>query len=299
MAGAGLDDAERIGGDLGVCSVPQPAVLRRRRTGGRARRPPRTCRRSSRPRARGGARATGRACRACRSSREAGPARRGELELDEDVVGRRDLDRPAFNGPPRRGASAARSSPSPGRADTAEYRRHLVQPVDPVVEDRADALAVERRRVAGVLAPGGRTGVGVMSDGERRGPSRPDSASSFSHRISAPRTPARPGTARRAEPARSMSASASVRLDAIGFSLKQATPASRIARLTVPWSGAGVRLKTPSRDSAPSISRALRWAAVRGDQPAAADATRSAAAGLGSATAEDYRGIDRDSRPGR
>ena len=46
--------------------------------------------------------------------------------------------------------------------------------------------------------------------------------------------------------------------EAIGFSLKHATPASRTARLTGPWSGAGVRLNTPSSDSERSISSASR-----------------------------------------
>jgi len=58
--------------------------------------------------------------------------------------------------------------------------------------------------------------------------------------------------------ARSISVSASATVAASGFSLKQATPASRTSRLTAPWYGAGVRLNTASTVSLPSISPASR-----------------------------------------
>ncbi len=41
-----------------------------------------------------------------------------------------------------------------------------MEPVDTVVEHWPDALPVERRRVAGVLAPGGRARIGVMGNGQ-------------------------------------------------------------------------------------------------------------------------------------
>jgi hypothetical protein len=83
--------------------------------------------------------------------------------------GRRHLDRAALlwaaADPARRERDRAHRL---DRRDRSEQVCHLVQPVDAVVEDRADAVAVKRRRVAGVLAPVRRAGVGVMGDGEGR-----------------------------------------------------------------------------------------------------------------------------------
>ena len=52
--------------------------------------------------------------------------------------------------------------------DRPQEHRHLVQPVHAVVDDRTDARAVERARIAGVFAPGRGTRVGVMGEDERR-----------------------------------------------------------------------------------------------------------------------------------
>ena len=99
-----------------------------------------------------------------REARQELPERSGyELEVDQDVVERRHLDRLALERSAahlarRQGERAHRLDPP----DRAEDGGHLVQAVDPVVEDRADALAVERRRVAGVLVPGRRARVGVV-----------------------------------------------------------------------------------------------------------------------------------------
>jgi len=92
-----------------------------------------------------------------------------EFEVDEDVIRRRDVDPPAShrttaNAARGRGDRAHRLDP----ADRPEQCRQRMQPIDAVVEQGTDTVAVERRRIARVFAPGGRPGIGVVGHHEGR-----------------------------------------------------------------------------------------------------------------------------------
>ena len=91
-----------------------------------------------------------------------------ELEVDQHVIGRRDVDRATGEG-----SSTNDSRWKPDRshrlhaADGAHQHRQAVEAVDAVVDEWAHAAPVEHGWVPGVLTPSRRSRIGVMGDGER------------------------------------------------------------------------------------------------------------------------------------
>ncbi len=97
-----------------------------------------------------------------------------ELQVDQNVVRGRDRDllagqRSAADDPRRHADGAHRLD----TGDGTEQGRHRVESIDAVVDHRADARPVEGPRVAGVLAPGRRTRIGVVGDDQGRTPVSP------------------------------------------------------------------------------------------------------------------------------
>ena len=115
----------------------------------------------------------------------------------------------------------------------------VVQAIHAVVEDGADALAVERRGVAGVLAPGGRARVGMVGDGQG-GPAVAPGGDEL-HEPAGPVRDGHAGSAQEPDPpsvaARAISRSASATLAASGFSEYRCSPASRMACVDRPVLG--------------------------------------------------------------